>query len=106
MAGIIGNPTPRVGDSGTVVEIDMEEDLSDATKLQVKILKPDEVTELDPIDGTYTGSGNVILKVTLPTLDQEGDWVIVPYTEGLSSWTGHGDPFYMHVYGVFEIVGD
>ena len=99
------NPTPRVGDIGTKVRIEMGEDLSGATTLKVKYLKSDLVSVGEVVGASY-GVGDTQIEATLPVLDMEGDWVLVPYTEGLISWTGHGDPIYMHVYGIYEVVGD
>lgn len=95
------NPKPRVGDTDTVVRLNMQEDVTGATTLSIKYMKPD-MTTVGEADGAAYQTNSI--QATLPELDQEGDWVLVPYAVNLSGWTGHGDPIYMHVYGIYEVV--
>jgi len=96
------NPKPIVGDINTIVQINMSEDLSGASALKVKYLKPD-LKSIGEVNGFATGVGNKILQATLPVLDQEGDWIFVPYADSLGSWSGHGNSIRVHVFGIYEV---
>lgn len=97
------NPTPRKGDVNTIVKLKMNEDLSGASSLKVDYLKSDLKTT-GQLTGSYSGSNNEYLVVTMPLWDMGGDWILAPYAENLGSWSGHGDPVTIHVYGIYEVV--
>lgn len=94
---------PRIGDEGTIILIDMGEDLSGASLVSVKYFKPDRKT-IGTLEGSVDSTTKIKAITTAAFLDMEGDYILVPYAEDLGGWTGHGDPVKMHVYGIYEVV--
>lgn len=77
-----------VGDVGTVIEIDMQENISSATGYKLKVRKPDG-TLVDWAPSIY---GTNYLRYTIVTndLNMAGTYTIQPYMT-IGTWTGRGD---------------
>lgn len=89
----------RVGDIGTVILLDCRENISTATGCKLKVRKPDG----SETEWTATIHGTQYLKhITVAgDLDQAGTYAITGYLT-LGVWTGHADPVFARVYGIFE----
>jgi len=89
-----------VGDVGTVILVNMGEDISGATTTNLIVLKPGDSTE-------YTWSGSVYndnyLKYTTLSgnISVEGEYKLQPYIV-LSTWSGKGETVTIRVYDEFE----
>jgi len=100
-----------VGDVGTVIEIDMQEDLSQFTNLQLFIRKPKKDSteyEVKILDATMkTGSSNgdilqcIIIDGSTSFFDIDGIYYLQPYGE-VSGWSGYGDTVQLTVYKQFS----
>lgn len=75
------------GDVGTVITIDMQEDISNATVTEIEYKKPSGTC------GTWTATieGTDSIKYTTVSgdLDEAGDWELQPYID-LPGWEGRG----------------
>lgn len=85
---IVNNRDPFLNDVGTLISIDVQEDISTATHMSIKFKKP---------DGTYgswpaflEGLGAVQYITVNGDLDQVGVWYLQVYIE-MPSWKGHSD---------------
>jgi hypothetical protein len=87
-----------VGDIGTIIEIDMQENISTATELKLKVRKPDG-TQVEWTPSIY---GTNYLRYTLQVgdLDMAGTYALQPYMT-IGTWTGRGDTVSFTVYDYF-----
>lgn len=96
---------PYVGDEGTVIEVDMEEDLTSFTLLQLKVKKvlTGETDIWTCAVKAGGGDNDNILTYTIVTGDfnTSGKFVCQPYGE-VPGWKGHGDSFEFTVYDLYE----
>jgi hypothetical protein len=95
---------PYVGDVGTVIEVDMGEDLSSFTTLTFKVLKKYDNTTTTWTAQQKAGGGNEnIMQYTIVADDFNvpGKYVCQPYgvTPG---WSGHGDSFEFTVFELYS----
>ena len=77
----------QVGDIGTIVRYTTETDISGASTLTLKYMKPDGTT------GSWTASVYSTYSAQFTTttsthLDQAGKWLLQVYAE-LAAWEGH-----------------
>lgn len=96
---------PYVGDEGTVIEVDMEEDLTGFTKLELRVKKvlTGEIVTWDCDVKVGGGDNDNIMIYTIVTDDfnTSGKFICQPYGE-MTGWKGHGDSFEFTVYNLFE----
>jgi len=88
-----------VGDVGTEILVDCVEDISQATKTELRVLKPDktEVVWLAVIEGATK-----LKYIVQPgDIDQAGLWVVQAYVE-LPNWKGRGESDYFEVFEHFK----
>jgi hypothetical protein len=86
-----------VGDIGTVILIDMKENLDEATKFRFDVITP--TSKVNPSTGEMHGGKQwdceVVNSNFLQYITEEGDlsssgvWKILPYVE-FADWSGHG----------------
>lgn len=91
---------PYVGDIGTIINVDMQQDISTATNLKFYVRKPDFTV----VEWTPTIYGTQILRyitVDENDFDMPGDYYITPYLT-LGSWTGSGDTVQFKVYARYQ----
>jgi len=85
------------GDVGTVIKIDVGVDLTNATVLKIKYIKP-----VSKRKGEWVASVNVNEPTKLVYIVQEGDldeagtWILQPYIE-FSDWKGRGSKVFLEV---------
>lgn len=77
-----------VGDIGTIIEVNMQEDISSATVTQLNIKKPGgiEVTW----DGEIYNNNFIRYTITDGDLDVSGLYQVAPYIE-IGNWKGLGE---------------
>lgn len=89
-----------VGDEGTVIEVDMGEDISTATVTKFYVYKPGGTT------ATWTATiyNSNYLRYTIVTddLDEAGTYYVQPYLEFPSGWKGKGETVNFKVYDSFK----
>jgi hypothetical protein len=87
-------------DIGTIIEINLQENISAATNLKYKVKKPNGVE----VDWTPTLYGTNYLRypVIAGDLNLTGIYYIQPYMT-LGGWTGRGDTVDLTVYDHFEM---
>lgn len=87
-----------VGDTGTKIILDVTQNISDATVLQIKYKKPNGQI------GTWAASLESRTKLAYVTnstdIDVSGDWIIQAYVS-TPSWTGLGESIYLKVLDPF-----
>lgn len=89
-----------VGDTGTVLKVDCEVDISDATLAQIHVQKPDGETEVQ-WTGTITGGKYIQYTTIEGDLDQIGYYYAQSYIETPSGkW--HGEMFNFQVYALYK----
>jgi len=88
-----------VGDIGTIIEIDMQENISTATDQRLDIKKPDGTETV----WTVTIYNSTYLRHTIATLelDLKGVYHIQPYMK-IGTWTGRGNTVNLTVHDHFE----
>ena len=88
-----------VGDIGTIIEIDMQQDISTATSVALYVKKPD-TTE---VTWTPTVYNNNYLRYTLVSgdVDIAGVYKIQPYVE-FTDWKGMGNTVEFTVYEKYQ----
>jgi hypothetical protein len=77
-----------VGDEGTEILVDVGDDISTATVLKLKVLKPSG--EADTWDGTLVGTTIIKYIVQTGDFDESGTYQLQAYVE-MPAWKGHGD---------------
>lgn len=100
----------RVGDVGTIFELDMQEDVSTAVPHTDTDVDSDLALEVRLPDLSIVIWGPVVLEGTNKfrytavdgDLSQKGTYVAVPKF-GIGSWEGRGDPVTWYVKDQFEI---
>lgn len=78
-----------VGEVGTVIQVETEKDLTDATVFEVHIRKADDLVvekSATKVDGVTTKS---VLEIT-QDLDVAGVWTVHAYVEFATPWEGLG----------------
>jgi len=95
---------PYVGDIGTVIEIDMQEDLTSWTGLKYLVNKPtiaggrEEKTWTAAKKGVGDDDKNILAHtIVADEFDAPGVYYIQPYGE-VSGWKGKGDTVKFRVY--------
>ena len=83
----------QVGDIGTIIRYTTTTDVSNASTLTLKYLKPDGSGST--IAGEWTASVYATYSAQFTTtaatdLDQEGTWILQVYAD-LAAWTGHAE---------------
>jgi hypothetical protein len=88
-----------IGDIGTIIRIDMGEDISTASGLKLKVQKPNgtEVVWVPIIDASNYLSYTTVDK----DIDQIGVFKITPQMV-LGEWSGSGDTVSFIVYGLYQ----
>ena len=82
--------TVFVGDKGTEIILDTLEDITSATYVGIRVVKPDATVT------TWTGAVNSTTKIRYVTslitseFDQSGDWVLQAYVV-MPDWIGYGE---------------
>ena len=88
-----------VGDEGTVILIDMQEDISTATTTEINVRNSGG-------DNTWTATiyDSNYLKYTTITddLDVDGTYLLQPYLEFPTGWKGKGETVSFEVYEAFK----
>jgi hypothetical protein len=88
-----------VGQIGVLIELDTQDNLTGATKAEIRYYKPDKST------GAWTGTivGTKITRlISLNTdLDIAGNWLLQAYAEG-SGWALLGETVNMTVYNLWK----
>lgn len=81
-------------DAGTVLQVDCGEDISGASAVALKVLKPNTSVE-ESWTGAAGGTGNQYVVVTIDgttvKVDVAGEYRIQPHITALSGWTGRGE---------------
>ena len=99
-----------IGDKGTIIELNMQEDLTAFTvlKLFVRKLKADrsgsETLEWVAIQKAGVGNENILqytASVVTSPFDVSGTYVLQPYGE-TAGWKGYGESYNLVVYNRFE----
>ena len=85
---ITTNRDSFLNDVGTLISIDVQEDISSATSMSIKFKKPDNTTGSWP--AFLEGLGSVQYVTTHGDLDQVGTWYLQVYIE-TPTWKGHSD---------------
>lgn len=89
------------GDEGTVLEVDVGEDISTATTTELKVLKPDGAP------ATWVGSVNGLVNTQIDytivngDLDQAGKYRLQAYVVTVA-WDGRGETVELMVYDEFD----
>jgi len=95
---------PYVGDVGTIIEVDMDEDLTAYTTLKLKVKKKlsGDVEEWDCTQKAGVGNENIMTyTIVADDFDTSGKYVCQPY--GVRpTWSGHGDSFEFTVFNLYE----
>ena len=86
------------GDIGTVLIVDVKTDISDATKLSLKVLDPDGISR--EWAGTLEGTTKIRYVVVEGDLNKVGIYKVQPYIER-PGWTGRGETVEFFVNEVF-----
>ena len=98
-----------VSDLGTVIEIDMQENLTAFTVLKLKVKKPKaDGSAYETADWTAaqkSGAGNenilqYVASTTTSPFDVDGVYYLQPYGE-TSGWKGRGETVLLIVYKIF-----
>lgn len=92
-----------VGDVGTQVRVDMQEDLTGYSVVKLYVRKPNgSLAEWIPtVVPNAAGLNSVLGYISLPgDLNVRGLYKIQPYVE-FASWKGRGTPVYLEVFGEF-----
>lgn len=88
-----------VDDEGTVILIDMQEDISDATTTEINMRNSGG-------DTTWTATiyNSNFLQYTIQTddLDVAGTYLLQPYLEFPTGWKGKGETVSFEVYEAFK----
>jgi len=88
-----------VGDTGTEFIVDTGTDVSSATKLALKVLKPEGVS------AEWVGSSYQTTKIKYTTvaddLNVAGEYAIQAYVE-MPAWTGRGETVVIRVHAPFK----
>lgn len=85
-----------VGDKGTEIVLDTSEDITLATSVSIRVVKPDATVV------SWTGSIYSTTKVryvsdlTTSDFDQQGEWVLQAYVV-LPDWSGYGEKVELQV---------
>ena len=88
-----------LNDVGTVLEIDMKENISTATGLKLEVQKPDgTVVEWTP---TIYGTNYLRYTTVAGDLNKVGTYFINPKLT-IGGWTGEGDTVQFTVYAPFK----
>lgn len=88
-----------VGDIGTVLMVNTKEDISTASKVSLKIKKPDD-TEVEWI-GTVDRTTYIRYATVSGDFDQSGEYHMNAYVE-MTGWTGRGETVSFHIYEPFQ----
>jgi hypothetical protein len=100
----------HVFDVGTIIEIDMDEDLSTVTGQEFHVQKPDGTEVIWP--ATISPESVAPFALELLTyeiqsgdLDMPGRWIVQPYLQFIGSllWQGHGDSVSFEVYPDYSL---
>lgn len=91
---------PYVGDVGTIIDIDVQEDVSAGTAFRFNVKKGDgSAATWTP---TLQADKRTLRYTTLAAdLNVAGDY-IVQVSLSLGTWSGRCDPVTFHVYSLFE----
>ena len=90
------------GDIGTLIKIDLGEDISAATVLKIKYRKPSGT--VGQWDAVIYGTTAVAFITTLITdLNEAGPWVLQAYVEIPTPWSGHSTVTAMEVLDVLVV---
>jgi hypothetical protein len=89
-----------IGDVGTLVEIDMQDNITGATSISFEVLKPDGS---EVVWTPIVINGLTFLRYTVQSgdWDQEGEFKIHPKLT-LGGFTGRGNPVTIEVYRKWE----
>jgi hypothetical protein len=82
----MSNRDGYLNDTGTLISIDLQEDLSTYAVLIIKYKKPDETTGEWP--AVLNGLGTVTYTTEYGDLDMVGTWYVQVYVE-MTGWRGH-----------------
>lgn len=100
---------PYIGDIGTIIEIDMQEDLTSWTGLKYYVDKPkaaggrEEKTWTAAQKGAGAADKNILTHtVVLTEFDAPGKYYIQPYGDNGSGWKGRGDTISFMVYSKYK----
>jgi len=100
----------HVLDIGTIVEIDMDEDLSTVTDQEFHVQKPDgtEVVwpaTIEPESVAPYALQLLTYEIQSGDLDMPGRWIVQPYLQFIGSlvWQGHGDSVSFEVYPDYSL---
>ena len=86
------------GDIGTILIVDVKSDISDATKLSLKVLDPDGISR--EWAGTLEGTTKIKYVIISGDLDKVGTYKVQPYVER-PGWIGRGETAVFFVNEVF-----
>ena len=90
---------PYVGDIGTIIEVDMATDISDATIYTFKVIKGDgSTTTWTP---TIYNDNYLRYIVATDDFDVAGTYVLQPYLR-FADWSGYGDTVFFKVYELWR----
>jgi hypothetical protein len=101
---------PKIDDVGTIIDIDMQEDISIAVEhsdesglgLVIKVQKPDGSVVETWQDCTVYDTTHLRYTTVADDLDVGGTYLLVPKF-ALGVWEGEGDTVTMYVYEEFEL---
>lgn len=88
-----------VGDVGTVITLDVGEDVSTATTMDIVYKKPDGTT--GTWNATLSGTTKIQYTTVSGDIDESGKWYVHAYIV-LPSWSGIGETASFEVYEEFE----
>ena len=84
-----------VGDIGTVIEVNMGDDISAADLVELHVKKPDG--SLDEWTGTIYNSNYIKYTIIEGDFSVAGVYTINPYLE-FAAWQGSGEPVTIYIY--------
>ncbi len=89
-----------INDIGTIIKLNAGSDISTATVLKFKVIKPDKTTDI--WDAELDEENNYLANYTTvdDDLDQKGEYKIQLYVE-MPEWKGHGETNTFRVYELF-----
>lgn len=88
-----------VGDIGTILIIDVCNDITTATLMALDVTKPDGTT--DRWVGSLSGSTSIQYVIEADDFDQAGEYRVQSYVE-MPTWSGHGGTTQFRVSQVYQ----
>lgn len=89
-----------VGDIGTEIILDTKTDISGASSVAIKYMKPG-TTSISSWVGTILDGTKVRYVLQVDDIDVSGTWKIMAYVN-MGAWAGHGETVTLSVYDLMK----